>query len=204
MTDTTTTAPAVGHNQPTARSYLNQMRHAAHLFVTSDQAAEEHLLAVMDQAYRLRWYSEESGAHRDEVDGLLGKRKIADTARSQPFTRLLKLAFHNDQLKDKSRISRCAAALQHAWSKDTLADDLRAFIAKNGGIVKCGKGQKGIASGAATQARPDPIAVPCDLNLDLKGHTGIAGTMRHTEVGGWEFIPSRVVSPVRQPSAPKT
>jgi hypothetical protein len=109
MTDTTD-APAAGHNQPSARGYLTQMRHAAHLFVTNDHASEAHLLTLMEHAYRLRSYREENDTHRDEVDGLLGKRKIADTARTSPFTRLLKAAFHDDQLEDKSRISRCAAA----------------------------------------------------------------------------------------------
>jgi len=200
MTETTTTTPAVGHNQPNARGYLTQMRHAAHLFVTNDHALEAHLLTLMEHAYRLRWYREESDAHRDEVDGLLGKRKIADTARTSPFTRLLKAAFHDDQLEDKSRISRCAAALQHAWSKDTPADDLQAFIAQRGGIVKCGKADREAASGATTKARPVPVPVPCELNLDLRGHASVPGTMKKTEAG-WQFVPSKVLSPVRQPGA---
>ena len=196
--DSTGSTPAAGHNQPSARSFLHDMRHAAHLFVASDHAAETHLLAVMEQAYRLRAYREENDAHRDEVDGLLGGKMIADTARTSPFTRLLKAAFHNDQLDDKSRISRCAAALQHAWNERTPADDLRAFIASQGGIVKCGKPVRR-ASGSAPTPRPDPIAVPCDVAIDLQGHASVAGTLRKTEAGEWQFVPAKVLSPVRQP-----
>jgi hypothetical protein len=190
-------APATGHNQPSAKGYLHDMRHAAHLFVTNDHASEAHLLNVLEQAYRLRSYREESGAHRDEVDALLGKQKIADTARTRLFTRLLKLAFHDDQLDDKSRISRCAAALQHAWGEHTPADDLRTFIASKGGIVKCGKAGKAV-QGSATTVRPDPITVPCDLDFDLQGHASVPGTLKKTDAG-WQFVPSKVLSPVRQP-----
>lgn len=69
------------HNQPSARAYLHQMRQAAHQFVAGEHASEAHLLSVMECAYHLRTYKEESAAHRDEVGGLLGKEKIADTAR---------------------------------------------------------------------------------------------------------------------------
>jgi|SRR6266568_17040 len=141
---------APGHNLPSARNYLHDMRHAAHLFVTSDDAAETHLLSVMEHAYRLRWYREERDAHRDEVDGLLGGKTIADTARTSLFTRLLKLAFHNDQLQDKSRISRCAAALHHGWTEHVPADDLHTFIASKGGIVKCGRAMRTEGSASAT------------------------------------------------------
>jgi hypothetical protein len=189
-------APGPDHNLPTARAYLHDMRHAAHLFVTGDHAAEGHLLTVMEYAYRLRSYREESDKQRDEVDGLLGHKKIADTARSSPFTRLLKAGFHKDQLAERNRISRCAAALQHAWNKDTPADDLRSFIAKEGGIVKCGQKVKGAA---ATKTRPDPVPIPCDLILDLHGHKSVTGTMQKTDTG-WQFVPSKVLSPVRQPN----
>src|SRR5262249_7675575 len=141
---------------------------------------------------------EESEPQQDEVDGLLGSKKIADTARTSLFTRLLKLAFHKGQLDDKSRVSRCAAALQHAWNEGVPADDLRAFIDKQGGIVKCAKaGRTGTAQGTA--ARPDPIPVPCELALDLQGHASLPGTLRKTDDGGWQFVPARVLSPVRQP-----
>ena len=192
-----TAPPAAGHNLPTARDYLHDMRHAAHLFVTSEHAAEGHLLTVMEQAYRLRCYREESDAHRDEVDGLLGSKKIADTARSSPFTRLLKLAFHSDQLADRSRVSRCAAALQHAWNERTPADDLRTFIAKQGGIVKCAKAKRA-GAGSGNTDRPASVPIPCELAFDLMGHTSVPGTLRQTEAG-LEFVPAKVLSPVRQP-----
>jgi len=133
--------PGPSHNAPSARTYLDEMRHAAQQFVASDHAAEAYLLGVMEHAYRLRWYRDEGDARRDEVEGLLGDGTTVDTARDSLFTRLLKLAFHNDQLDDKSR-GRCAAALQHAWNERTPADDLRTFITGKGGIVKCGKPNK--------------------------------------------------------------
>jgi hypothetical protein len=193
------TTPGADHNQPSARAYLHDMRHAAHQFVTSDHAAEAHLLSVLEHAYRLRAYREESDAHRDEVDGLLGNKKIADTARTRLFTRLLKLAFHNDQLDDKSRISRCSAALQHAWAEGVPPDDLRTFIASKGGIVKCGKVAKAAPGGAAT-ARPDPIPVSCIEAAILQGHKSLSGILRATEAGV-VFVPSKVLSPVRQRAA---
>ncbi len=194
MSDQNGIAPT-GHNLPSARNFLHDMRRAAHLFVSSDQAAETHLLSVMVCAYRLRQYRDESPAQQDEIDGLLGK--IPDTARTPIFTRLLKIAFHKDEV-DKSRISRCAAALQHAFVNDVPADDLHTFIEHEGGIVKCGQKAKG-ASGDATTPKPEPIPIPCDpTGIDLKGHISVAGTMRQTEVG-WQFTPSKVLSPVRQP-----
>jgi hypothetical protein len=46
--------------------------------------------------------------------------------------------------------------------------------------------------------RPEPITVPCDLNPDLQGHASLSGTLRKTGAG-WQFVPSKVLSPVRQP-----
>jgi len=64
--------------------------------------------------------------------------------------------------------------------------------------VKCGQAHKA-GAGADDKARPEPVAVPCDLNLDLQGHASVAGTLKKTEAGGWQFLPSKVLSPVRQP-----
>src|SRR4030095_1567186 len=116
MTDTTD-APAAGHNQPSARGYLTQMRHAAHLFVTNDHASEAHLLTLMEHAYRLRSYREENDTHRDEVDGLLGKRKIADTARTSPFTRLLKNPRRSAGRQEPHQPVRCGGSRPSRWCK---------------------------------------------------------------------------------------
>jgi hypothetical protein len=169
------------------------MRSAAHQYVTSEHASETHMLSVMEQAYRLRGYWDE---HKDEVDGVLGNADIAEPRR---FHRLLKAAFHNDQLDDKSRISRCANALQHAWTQDTPADDLRTFIASKGGIVKCGKANKAVVGGNGNTAHPEPIPIPCDVPIDLMGHVSVAGTLKTNEAGGFLFIPSKALSPVRKP-----
>jgi hypothetical protein len=194
----TPTEPTAGHNQPTARGYLADMRHAATLYLSHLDGAESHLLAVMENAYRLRWYGEESAEHKDELVALLKDKGIADTKRSKPFTRLLNLAFHKDQLDEPARISRCAAALQVAWDQNPRIppDDVVAFIDKSGGIVSCGR--KG--RGAGNRGDPPPaIPIPGDLKIDLKGHKSIAGRLEKDDKGKWQFYPSHVLSQVKQP-----
>jgi hypothetical protein len=190
--------PTAGHNQPTARGYLDEMRRAAHLFLTGNHTATDHLLAVMENAYRLRWYGEENDDHKAELVALLKDKGIADTKRSKPFTRLLNLAFFKDQLDEPARISRCGAALQVAWDQKPriLPDAVVDFITKSGGIVSCAKKK----DGRARKETPTAIPIPGDLKIDLKGHKSWPGRLEQDAKGKWQFVPSHVLSPMKQPS----
>jgi hypothetical protein len=199
MNDTAETdTPTVGHNQPTARAYLDEMRRAAHLFLTGNHTATDHLLSVMENAYRLRWYGEESDDHKAELVALLKDKGIADTKRSKPFTRLLNLAFFKDQLDEPARISRCGAALQVAWDQKPriLPDTVVEFITKSGGIVGCAKKKDGDGD---KPPKPEPIPIGELNKIDFQGHKSWSGRLEKDDKGKVQFVPSHVLSPVKQP-----
>lgn len=208
MNDTTTaegegentTAP--GHNLPPIAELGDKMQKEAKLFQAGLKRGEKHKHEIMACAFTLRGYCEDPNLGL-LVSGMLGKAGIKTTAKTKPFTALLKFAFQEvDYEAEKSRVSRWGKALEFAWCYEPrpTAEAVSVWIANHGGDKGCAKGLKAPPK-PTTAPPPSILLVNCGIPAGLfpAGKTEIKGKLRDKS-GTLEFVPSEPLPAVASES----